>query len=303
MDFNSKNEFNMDSARLVFVSIAIIICFSVGGLSNIVSIIIFNNKEFKKQETTFFIKATLIFNLLILLYSPIMYLAPVWVITRLNCTIYAGLMFIITEIKAWIQAMGSLDRLISVVKPQKYLFKNKLIFQISLIASICFIIILLMVPGIIFFTTTKTQNFTICSFDPNVKWVLIYVQLDYFLLRTIFPCFIMIVSSCIVSWKIYKNKTQLLPNADRKREINFFKSLIAYDLFVLVFQIPCIVQMFLSANANYFNTIEYSIFYTVSLISNVLLFIIFIIFNKIYRKLFCNKYLCKCKRSNRIVPN
>ena len=302
MDFNSKNAFSMDSTRLVFVCAAITTCFLVGGFGNIASIIIFSNKEFKKQETTNYIKVTLLFSILVLLYAPIMYLAPVWVINRLNCSIYITLVTIITEIKAWIQAIGSLDRLISVLKPQKYHFKNKLIFQISLISSICLIVILLILPGSIFYTTTNIQNFTLCSFDQNTKWVFIYVQIEYFLFRTVFPCFIMIISSCIVSWKMYKNKTLLLPHAEHKREIDFFKSLIAFDLFVLVFQIPSIVQMFSSSNANYFTTIEYSIYFTISLISNMFLFIIFIIFNKIYRKVFCKKFLFLCKRSNRIVP-
>jgi hypothetical protein len=301
MDFDIKNEFTTDSARLTFVCVSIIICFSIGGFGNIVSLIIFSNKKFKKQTTTIFIKATLVFNISILLYAPVMYLAPIWIVNSLNCKIYAGILIIMTEIKAWIQAIGSLDRLISVVRPQKFLFKNKLIFQIALIVMVCATVVIFVLPSSFFYATISFQNNTVCSFNLNLKWAVIYSQIQYFLLRTILPSLLMIISSCIVSWKIYKNKVQILPNFGRKREVNLFTSLIAFDIFALIFQIPGIIQMLSSANLNFFNLFEYSIFFTVSLISNVFLFIIFIIFNKIYRELFY-KYFCKCLRSNRIVP-
>ena len=51
---------------------------------------------------------------------------------------------------------------------------------------------------------------------------------------------------------------------------------------------------------DYFDTLEYSIFFTVSLISNVFLFVVFIIFNKIYRNIFLG-YIKGC-RINRIRP-
>ena len=301
MDFNSNNAFTTDSTRLVFICVAIILCFSIGGFGNIVSIIVFSNKKFTKLTTTNFIKVTLIFNILVLLYAPMMYLAPIWIVNSLNCKIYTGILTVITQSKAWIQAIGSVDRVISILRPQKFIFKNKLKFQIPLIVSIFFIVVLVVLPGSIFYGTITIKNVTVCSFEPGISWVVFYSQIQYFLFRTILPSLVMITSSCIVSWKIYKSKTQLLPNAERKREINLFKSLIAFDLFVLIFQIPSIVQIFSSANANFFNTFEYSIFFTVSLISNVFLFVIFIVFNKIYREVIC-EYFSKCTRSNRIVP-
>ena len=302
MDFNLKLIESIGTTRLWFISVSLVVCFTIGGFGNVISMIIFNNKLFKKQTTTVYLQASFLFSLFILLYTPVMYLAPLWIVNSNNCKIYTGILAIITEIKAWIQAMGSLDRLISVLKPHKFLFKNKLKNQAILMFSIAFVLILLTLPGSIFFTSMTFKNKTICSFpiQEDLKWISIYSGAEYFCFRTILPFLIMLTSSGIISWTMYKNKNHLIPNVDRKREINLFKSLISIDLFIMIFQIPSFIQIFQSSSANYFNTLEYSIFFSVSLISNVFLFLVFMICNRVYRNLFF-KYI-KFFKNNIIVP-
>ena len=271
-------------------------CFSFGGFGNIISIIIFNNRYFQKQKTIVYIQTSFLLSILIIIYAPIMYLSPLWNVSSINCKIYIGILAIINQIKVWIHAISSLDRLISFLEPQKFLFKNRLKYQSLFMFSISLVLILLSLPDSFYFTSVSVKNETICSYpiEPDLRWISIYSVTEYFLFRTMLPFLIMFISSCILSWKIYQNKNQIFSLVERKREVNLFKTLIINDLYILIFQIPAFIQMFQSSSANYFDTLEYSIFFTISLISNVFLFLVFIICNKIYKKLFF-KYTKFCK--------
>ena len=296
---------SIGTIRLWFIVISLVITFSFGGFGNIISIIIFNNKSFKKQATTVYLQASFLLSILILLYSPIMYLAPIWNVNNINCKIYFGILIIITEIKSWFQTIGSFDRLISVTNPHRFRFKNKFEYQLTFMISIALILIFFILPNLIFYTSVTIKNITICSFplQQDSKWISFYSGVEYLVFRTVLPFIIMVTSSCIVTWKIYKSKNQLMPNADRKNEINLFKSLISIDLFIVLFQIPSFIHIFESSNANYFHTMKFSIFYTVSLIDNVFLFQIFVICNREYRKLFFKYIKCKCCKNNNVEPN
>ena len=215
MDFSLKEMTETSQARLWFISISISAFCLIGGFGNIISVIIFNNKLFKKQATRTYLHASFLISLLILAYSPIVYLSPAWIINDLNCKIYVGILVLLTEFKAFIQAIGSLDRLISTLKPQKFFFKNKLKYQILIMILIGLLLVFLILPAYAFFTTITIRNVTICSFPRQVhtKWIVVYSEIQYLCFRMLFPFLIMLTSSCIVSWKIYKSKTNLTPNA------------------------------------------------------------------------------------------
>jgi hypothetical protein len=99
MDWEKLLELNL--SQFFFITTVNIIYYIIGGYGNIISLIIFNNNEFKKQPATFYLNAACIMNLVTILYSTVMFLAPIWQITSATCKLYQWLIGFITRFQAW----------------------------------------------------------------------------------------------------------------------------------------------------------------------------------------------------------
>jgi hypothetical protein len=172
---------NIESARLNFVIATIVFFYTIGIFGNVISIIIFNNKLFKTQPTTGYIQAFFVINIITILYTPIMFLAPVWIINTITCKVFVGLFLLMLEIQAWVTAICSTDRLITVLKPKQYLFKNKFKFQFCVIMVALLLVCILLIPNGIFYDAFTRNNKTICYY--NDEWPIIYFQSQYLLFR------------------------------------------------------------------------------------------------------------------------
>ena len=288
MDWNAINIVN----GMCFKTITTTLYITVGGFGNISSLIIFNNQFFKAKPTTFYLNGICLMNIVTILYMPIMFLAPIWIISTFTCKMFPGLFIIICELQAWITTFGSIDRLISTLKPNRFIVKDKFKFQMSLIVITICVICILVFPAYSVGTSYSTIfNATVCSAENQPIWEFIYFKIQYTLFRAIIPFLIMIISSCIVAIKMYKMKNALnIRNGDRQKEINLFISLAALDIFFILFRIPMLIYLLLNNGFNIFLDINYSIYVAIGLLSNVLMVIILAISNKVYRQ-FLLKYL------------
>ena len=91
----------MDKYQLYFLTITNFIYYTIGGFGNIVSLIIFNDKLFKKQPSTFYLNVSCIMNILSILYSTVRFLAPIWQITYVTCKLYQWIFGFIIRFQAW----------------------------------------------------------------------------------------------------------------------------------------------------------------------------------------------------------
>ncbi len=99
MDWEKLLELNL--TQFYFITTVNIIYYIIGSYGNIISLIIFNKNEFKKQPATFYLNASCIMNLVIIFYSTIMFLAPIWQITSATCKSYQWLFGFILRFQAW----------------------------------------------------------------------------------------------------------------------------------------------------------------------------------------------------------
>ena len=106
----------------------------------------------------------------------------------------------------------------------------------------------------------------------------------------------MIVSSIMVTYKMCKKRTKFYPkNTEFERERQLFISLISYDIFFIIFRIPMVVYSFINSDpVTFFTSFAYCICLAIGLLSNVLIFVVLILFNKVYKKIYiqimkCNK--------------
>ena len=271
--------------------------FVIGNFGNIISIIIFTRKEFIKQPTTVYLIVSNIVNLIIIFYLPFMVLPEIWTqlaAETISCQLFGGFVVILTEIQSWIYSICSLDRCITTVAPFKFQFKNKLKFQLTLIFICAITLILLCVPFITYYRAYQLEstNQTVCLFSQSLEfsWVIIYFKLEFGLFRTLLPFIITTSASFSTVYKLYSSKLKLNVRNVRRmnKEIQFAKSLVIMDILFVIFRIPSIINLTLQADMLFVYKFLYSIFALLGALHSVFIFLIFFLFNKIYRQLFKN---------------
>ena len=88
-------------------------------------------------------------------------------------------------------------------------------------------------------------------------------------------------------------KANVSTNKNREREKNLFKSLIALDLFSTLSRSPMLIFVLINQNESAIFTFQYAIILAITPISNVFIFIILVLFNKVYKQLFIEYIGCK----------
>ena len=288
-----SNLFEIDNMRFQFIIGTTVSFYLIGGFGNILSMVIFNNKLFRSQPTTGYIQSFFVINIVTIIYIPIMFLTPIWISSSFSCKFFIGVFLILLEIQAWVTAISSLDRLITVLQPYNYLFKNKFKFQIAVVILIILIVTVLISPAFIYMDAVNFGNQSLCFYTE--LWSAFYMKYQYLFFRVTLPFVVMIISSVIITWKMYRMKARLSSNTSREKEANLFKALIFSDIFFILFRLPMLFYIILYQNGPYLiYEFQYNIFLAVGLMNNVLIFLLLLIFNKIYRKLFV-KYMC-CKK-------
>ena len=157
----------------IIVSTILII---IGLFGNIISIIIFKSKHFKKHSTSFYVIIICVINILTLLLLPYGLMPSLWEFNKIHCQFSIFMICSISQIHPWPLVLSSLDRLTTVLMPHKFHFKTKFTFQAVTTFIMIVIVIILMVPFTYFYTTEKNnQNQTVCSFptSSDLAWSII----------------------------------------------------------------------------------------------------------------------------------
>ena len=296
----------MDLFQIYLLCGICLIFFLIGIFGNIISIKIFLKKEFITQSTTFYLINSAIVNIITVLYLPVMVFAEIWNATTITCKILGGFTVVFLEFQSWVYVLSSSDRCLSTLVPFKFSFKNKHLFQMALVLSCLFIITLLVTPLIYFYeklvemSSNETSGF--CTFPTGAEfsWLFPYFQYQFTLFRIVIPFIITIIASILTIYGLCASKRRMA-NAEwknMKREVQFSRSLIMMDLLFIVFRIPTFINTIINNSITYSLTFSYSLFTVLGAIHNVFLFLIFIVFNRIYRKLFIKIISCAKRATN-----
>ena len=105
----------------VIISPVFFVC---GLFSNIISILILNKSEFKNQSTKTYLIITCIINIVYVTYLPFALIPAIWEINFIDCKIFLTFSLFIAEIQAWVLAFCSIDRLVFIVSPTRFLFRK-----------------------------------------------------------------------------------------------------------------------------------------------------------------------------------
>ena len=275
--------------RYYFSIVCCCLLIPMGLFGNIISVIIFSSKKFKKQPGILYFKIDCIMNIIILFQLPNQLMLSYWTSADIGCKISFGVMLITNQIQAWITVFCSLDRLLGVIAPYKFGFIKNRSFQYGLIISTSFLIFNADLPFAMIMTSVSLENnSTICypPTDPKVIWSFYYALADIVVFKTVIPFVIMISTSIIIIKTIWKSKRNLFTKRHHVKEKELAKSLVALDFFFVIFSLPLIFDFLFNSDSLFL----YCILYTLTNFYNVFLFVLFYVSNKIYRPIFI-KYI------------
>ena len=291
-----------------YIIIGLCICFFIiGSFGNTISIIIFTRKEFIKQPTTVYLIVSNIINIMSVFYLPFMVMPEIWIKLidgTIGCQIFGGFMIIFGELQPWVYSICSLDRCITTMAPLKFSFKNKLKFQLTLVFICIIVLILLCCPFIFYLREYQLDyaNKTVCLFPQSLElnWVITYFKYQFGLFRTALPFIITITASSFTLYILCSSKLKLKKNDWKKmrREFQFARTLITMDILFVLFRIPNTIYTSLHSSVLFAYDFLYSVLVIVGALHNVLTFIIFIIFNKIYLEIFIELIFRKKTKAN-----
>ena len=282
------------------ILIAICVIFIIiGCFGNIISIVIFSHKELKVHSTSVYLRCSSFVNLLSIIYLPFMSMPSIWPINTISCKIFLALMMLLIELQSWLLTFSSLDRLVSVMKPYKFKFKNKIRFQLGIIIGVSIAIFCLIFPYLYFYEKVylKETNQTLCLLPSKLKWIQAYATIEYVLIRVLIPFSLMLISSLIIVLKVSKNKRLLNTyNPKFRIEYRMTKVFLFTDTFFLIFRMPMVIYtLFEYDEGKLFYQFAFSICVLLGSVHNVFVFAVFLFFNRVYRSLFL-RYLNHVKK-------
>jgi len=293
----------MDSFRFYLLCSLTIVFIIIGCFGNIISIIIFLKKEFITQSTTFYLIICSIINIITVLNLPVIVFPEIWNDSTILCKILGGFTLILFQIQSWLYVLCSVDRCLTTIAPGKFLWKNKMIFQTATSLMCIFVIILISAPPIYFYEKTivisSNVTYSVCSFPNSVTWAFPYFQYQFVFLRIIIPFTITIIASFLTIYKLCASKRKMGKSEwkNMRREIQFSRALIIMDILFIVFRIPSIVNIIETNSVTYIYAFIHAFYIFLGTVHNAFLFLIFIVFNRIYRKLL-KQIMCCRKRLN-----
>ena len=143
---------------------------------------------------------------------------------------------------AWIEAIISIDRYVSIMHPHSFCFRNKLKFQLSILILIFIISFGAYFPFYyysgLYTLLEQNINYTYCNFVDLTSeiWLPFY---DLFISIGI-PFIIMLFTTCRVGIYLVKNKRNVRSN----KELKLFKILVGINLFFFFFYLQWLIFQF-----------------------------------------------------------
>ena len=291
----------MDTFELYCLISFCIIFIIIGIFGNIISIIIFLNKEFIKQPTTFYLIYSTFLNIISLLYLPVMIFSVIWTTSTISCKLLGGFSLFLVETQSWIYVLCSVDRFITTAFSTKCSFKNKYPFQTAATISCSMILLGLCIPAVYWYEksevySSSNETYSICIIPTDYSWATVYFQYQFTLFRVIIPfsCTICASIGTIYTLCASRRRVGVTEWQNMKKEVQFAKSLLIMDFLFIVFRLPQFIGIITSNDVlKFLYSFGYSLFTLLGAVHNTFCFLIFIVFNRIYRKLFCKYIFCR----------
>jgi hypothetical protein len=227
-----------------------------------------------------------------------------WNKTILFCKIFKYWLYIFNNFHAWISVITSVDRLLCLKYPTKYIFNKAFKNQAKGIGTTFFLLVFINIPNYIYF---GISNETKCEIEGNQYGF--YNNLFNLLISNLLPVFIVIILMSVILNELRKKKN--IPNKtdnnliNLKKEYRFFKILLTINSFFMIAYLPTSVINFIKSVFN-MNDIKYHYWKQVNDSTDVLSmiqtssnFFIYVTFDKSFQQKFLSTFgFFKINRQN-----
>ena len=299
---------NLAGYNLTFYTVIIIS--NVGILANILNILLSLRKRiYSKSNMGFYNILISVANIISFSTSYVQYLPPIvkWtnllLVSNFSCIIINYSVQVAVRMSSWINVMISIDRMVCVCFPNKFMFLNKkkniLIILFGLFVSMTIFSGLNAFLKVIniqtsFNYTTNTSKIT--PFCTSNKNALLIRDIIGIFTRSVLPIVLQIISSTIILHTLIKSRKNINLSRSMKNEYKFAFTILILNALFIISQTPLIVSLVYLNVIGYdesapVNTSQLAIgnfFHTATVAIGTYMFIsiffVNMIFNKIYRR-------------------
>jgi hypothetical protein len=282
---------------LLYFKISVILFFVVGVIGNGINVFIFSQKKFRKEAMFRYLIICAITNTLNLFVKfPTTFLyQDFFQVTSsgASCKLTYFFANVLPYTSSWMLVLSSLDRLVSILYSRRFLFKNKLKFQILVVCIIFLIVICLNFPYLILYDveSSNLNNFTNWYCASKV-YRIEFLSMDLaIILQAILPFIIQLTCSILLGYYIIKLKRKLYK--EYNKEVKICVTVISIDLFNFVTCMPYYIFGYIQFYFPNYLSINFliamdalqSIYYSTQ-------FFAYLICNNIFRAQFSSSFLC-----------
>ena len=227
---------------VLYFKYSVICFFALGVIGNGINVFIFSQKRFRKESMFRYLlmcAVTNTLNLLVKFPTTFVYQDYFSVNTSgVSCKLTYFFANFLPYTSAWLLVLNSIDRLVSIKYSKRFLFKNKLKFQITVVSIIflifgCLNIQYLIYQDVVIF---DKNNITL-SYCESVGYnINVYTIFIAFVIQVIIPFIIQIIISILLGYYIIKMKKKL--DKSYQKEVKFVVTIISMDTFNLLTCVP-----------------------------------------------------------------
>ena len=325
MNENSSNSFNRTSNSTMSnnkytVSLAdqihaiiVLLIIMFGLVGNVVSLIIYRRKVFKKQSIGLYLSIISFLNLVIVLNPlEILHINAIqfkWMKNDYYCKTYTLLHNINFQYSSWVLVLNSIDHILTIQIRGTCLKKRS--NQILALVFVLVSLFLINIPLII--NSYFDPNESTCTINAKKSYLIDVIDMT---MSTLIPFILMLISTIIILIRLFKWKSDcyFAQSVNERRRITrkkqFARTVVCFNLLFLACNLPNSIIMvifnykvsIISSASSYMETekIEtqklykfHSVFITILYSYNASFLIVSLFSNKIFQqeflKLFCNK--------------
>ena len=240
-----------------------------GLISNAFSIVIFSRKKFWENTMGYYNIILSIDNNIVIAVNFIMsfssgYGNDILLWSSFNCAFLFFVSRVSVSFSSWLNVMVSLDRMLFIIFPNRFLLlrKKKIL---TMIISVIFILLFAINSPNFYLYVSKTYSYTNASNISTVtcgppKNLEVLVDMIRILTRALIPFVLIIVINSFLIYKLIKTKSRFRHNVASKREYKFAYSISALSVFFIVSLTPFVLTLLLltfMSQANLKNTKAY----------------------------------------------
>jgi len=163
-----------------------------------------------------------------------------------NCKFFNFTIYFFTPLSAWIETAASLDRLAAnKFTPIFIAIKKKRKFQVIMVGLISIILFMFNLPNLLLLKLVynNESNSSNCEIDSNDNFNIISLNIIDLFLSILIPFSLMIFSSVIVSYRVFKSKVRVVSLKNSKlniikKEYKFAATIIGRNILFLSLNLP-----------------------------------------------------------------